>query len=264
MCRLLAYCGAPIFLDRLLVEPEGSLISQSRAAREARTVVNGDGCGLGWYGEREEPGLYRAILPVWSDGNLLSLCRQIRSGLFLAHVRAATAGGISAQNCHPFAQGRYLFMHNGQIGDYARHRRRVEAMIPDALYPARAGTSDSEAIFLAAFSEGLERDPVGALSRTLAAICAPMGEGEEPLRFSAVLSDGETVHAFRWASDGHPPSLYCREEGDGLLVASEPCGLPSSEWTSIPSGSVLQVRGRQGARLTRFELLASSPSARAA
>ncbi|WP_185984170.1 class II glutamine amidotransferase [Aureimonas mangrovi] len=249
MCRLLAYGGTPIFLDTLLERPEGSLISQSRAAREAKTVVNGDGCGLGWYGEREEPGLYRAVQPAWSDANLVSLCRQIRSGLFLAHVRAATSGGVSTNNCHPFANGRHLFVHNGQIGNYARHRRAVEAMIPDALYGARGGTTDSEAIFLAAFAHGLEKDPVSALEATLARILALPGvteAGAEPLRFSAVISNGKTLHAFRWASDGRPPSLYCREEGQGLLVASEPCEGPSGEWTALPPGCVLEV-GRDGA-----------------
>ena len=57
MCRFLAYSGSPVWLDTLLIEPESSLISQSLAAREAKTVVNGDGCGIGWYGERPEPGI---------------------------------------------------------------------------------------------------------------------------------------------------------------------------------------------------------------
>ena len=87
MCRFLAYSGHPIFLDTLLIEPDASLVRQSHAAREAKTVVNGDGCGVGWYGSRPEPGLYRGILPAWSDANLASLCHQVEAGLFLAHVR---------------------------------------------------------------------------------------------------------------------------------------------------------------------------------
>ena len=65
-------------------------------------------------------------------------------------MRAATGTATSRANCHPFAHGRFLFMHNGQVGGWQRVRRRVEAMIPDALYTARTGTTDSEAIFLAA------------------------------------------------------------------------------------------------------------------
>ncbi len=246
MCRLLAYSGTPLFLEDLLIRPEGSLVSQSMAAREARTVVNGDGCGLGWYGERPEPGLYRGILPAWSDANLTSLCRQIKSGLFLAHVRAATSGGVSTANCHPFAHGRQVFMHNGQIGGYAGIRRRVEAMIPDALYPERKGTCDSEAIFLAALGRGLEEDPIAAFRETLGEIEAMRAKScDEALRFAAVHSDGERLFAFRWASDDRPPSLYVRNGESGVLVASEPCGRAGDGWRTLPPGSVLEA-DRQG------------------
>ena len=164
MCRLLAYAGPPIFLDALLVEPRSSLIAQSMAARRAMTPVNGDGSGIGWYADRPEPGLYRSIVPAWSDANLVSLCRQIRSPLFMAHVRAATSGEVSMANCHPFTDGRSLFTHNGQIGDYTRLRRRIDALIPDELYHLRRGSTDSEAIFLAACRAGLGKD----LARDLA------------------------------------------------------------------------------------------------
>ncbi|WP_062115158.1 class II glutamine amidotransferase [Aureimonas sp. AU40] len=267
MCRLLAYSGTPLFLEDLLIRPEGSLVSQSMAAREARTVVNGDGCGLGWYGERLEPGLYRGILPAWSDANLTSLCRQIRSGLFLAHVRAATSGGVSTSNCHPFAHGQQLFMHNGQIGGYAGLRRRVEAMISDALYPSRKGTCDSEAIFLAALSRGLESDPVAAFRQTLSEIEALRGfASEEPVRFAAVHSDGERLFAFRWASDDRPPSLYARVEGDSVLVASEPCGTNPQGWQAIPPGSVLEAdrSGRVFLRPFAVDAAPSSGAVRAA
>src|SRR5215207_3339612 len=58
------------------------------ACEEAKTGTNGDGFGLGWYGERPEPGLFRDIRPAWSDENLKSLSVQVRSPLFFAHVWA--------------------------------------------------------------------------------------------------------------------------------------------------------------------------------
>src|SRR3712207_8568576 len=87
----------------------------------------------------------------------------ICSRIFFAHVRASTGTSTTRANCHPFAHGRHLFMHNGQIGGYARIKRRLEATIPDALYDARLGTTDSEAIFLAALANGLEENPVAAM-----------------------------------------------------------------------------------------------------
>jgi glutamine amidotransferase len=74
MCRFLAYVGEPIFLADLVCAPTHSLIHQSMHADEGKTPTNGDGFGLGWYAEREEPGLHREIRPAWSDENLRSLC----------------------------------------------------------------------------------------------------------------------------------------------------------------------------------------------
>src|SRR5881394_4000627 len=87
MCRWLAYLGEPVFLEDFVSKPCQSLIAQSRHCREAKSEVNADGFGIGWYGEREKPGLFRDVRPAWSDENLTSIAHQIRSKLFLAHVR---------------------------------------------------------------------------------------------------------------------------------------------------------------------------------
>ena len=81
MCRWIAYKGQPIILETLVAAPERSLIAQSLNAAEGVTPTNGDGFGLGWYGERPEPGLYRELRPAWSDENLRHICAQVRSSL---------------------------------------------------------------------------------------------------------------------------------------------------------------------------------------
>jgi len=108
-------------------------------------------------GEHAEPGLYREIRPAWADENLRYLCRHLQSHLFFAHVRAATGTAITRVNCHPFACGKWLFMHNGFVGNWSRLRRKVEGLIPDQLYPQRNGTTDTEAIFLAIMGAGIEQ-----------------------------------------------------------------------------------------------------------
>ncbi|TIV89652.1 MAG: class II glutamine amidotransferase, partial [Mesorhizobium sp.] len=70
-------------------------------------------------------------------------CRQIKSGLFLAHVRASTGGATSRMNCHPFISGRWSFMHNGQIGGFEKIRRALENSLCDAVFDQREGTTDS-------------------------------------------------------------------------------------------------------------------------
>lgn len=247
MCRLFAYAGKPVWLDSLLIEPEASLVSQSMAAREAKTVVNGDGCGLGWYGERGAPGVFRDTRPAWSDANLAALCHQIRSGMFMAHVRSATSGEASRANCHPFALGRRLFMHNGQIGGYERIRREIDALIPDPHYPARRGVGDSEALFLIAAGQGLEEDPVSAMAAALRLCRDKMSAAgvASPLRFSAVLTDGERLHAFRWSSDARPPSLYWRRLNEGVAISSEPFSFDAEPWTPLPPNTVASIRSHE-------------------
>ena len=241
MCRFLAYRGAPVLLETLVAAPSHSLIHQSLHAEEAKTETNGDGFGIGWYGERPEPGLYREVRPAWSDENLRSLCAQVRAGLFFAHVRAATGTATTRANCHPFSRGKWLFMHNGQIGGWKLVRRKVEAMSPDSLYDSRGGTTDSEAILLAAMANGLEDDPTTAITETLRAIHALMRAAgtTDPLRFTAALTDGERLWAFRWASDDRPPTLYWREDAQGLVVVSEPIDQHRADWHGVPAGAWL-------------------------
>lgn len=195
MCRFLAYLGEPVFLNELVCAPTHSLVHQSLHAAEAKTETNGDGFGIGWYGEHAEPGLYRDVCPAWSDDNLVNLCRQVRAKTFFAHVRAATGTATTRANCHPFAHGRHLFMHNGQIGGYHRIKRRLEALIPDDLYDTRRGTTDSEAIFLLALANGLESDAVAAMEATCATVRDLMQAARitEPFRFTAVLTDGDSL-----------------------------------------------------------------------
>ena len=167
MCRWIAYRGETITLER--TSPRRRIRCWRKASTRMNGIgtINGDGFGLGWYGVHEDPGIYREVRPAWSDENMRHLCRHIRSHLFFAHVRASTGTPSTRPNCHPFSHGRWMFMHNGQIGDWSRIRRRVEGMIPDAFYASRIGTTDSEAVFLAILGAGADDDPIAATKRTL-------------------------------------------------------------------------------------------------
>lgn len=245
MCRWAAYRGSPIYLEDIVAAPAHSLIEQSHCATKAKTATNGDGFGVAWYGARPEPGLYRDILPAWSDANLKSLARQIRSPLFLAHVRASTAGSTSRDNCHPFVHGRWSFMHNGQIGRFDMLRRPLEAHLGDALYRARAGTTDSELLFLLAIEFGIDKDPFAAMARAIATVIdTALDAGIEPhVRFTAAFSDGAALHAVRYASDAFAPSLYAApiDMAQGFCLVSEPFADEKAEWHEVPAGTAVRV-----------------------
>ena len=226
MCRWAAYRGDPLYLEELVSSPAHSLIEQSHCATRAKTATNGDGFGIAWYGDRPEPGRYRDILPAWSDCNLKSMARQIRSPLFLAHVRAATGGGTRRDNCHPFVHGNWSFMHNGQIADFERLRRPMEAMLDDELFNARTGTTDSELLFLLALQFGLCQTPMAAMAETISFVegLAEHITGSALVRFTAAFSDGKSLYAIRYATDRKAPTLYAAPlgAGQGYCLVSEP------------------------------------------
>ncbi|MGE0312112.1 MAG: class II glutamine amidotransferase [Lautropia sp.] len=255
MCRWIAYTGVPVRLEEVVTKPARSLVHQSLHAAQCKTATNGDGFGIGWYGDREMPGVYREIAPAWSDQNLLSLCAQLKAQTFLAHVRAATVAGTSRDNCHPFSVGPWLFMHNGQIGEFAKVRRRIESMIPDDLYPHRRGGTDSEAIFLIALA-AIEHDgPAAAIAQTLARVQDEMSAAgiTAPLRFAAALTDGRRLTVFRYASDPVPPSVWYRRTGDATVVVSEPLDDNDAGWQALPANHVLETpcAGQAGALTIR-------------
>ncbi len=255
MCRWAAYVGPPIFLEAVISAPGQSLMRQSLHALESKTETNGDGFGIAWYGERETPGVYHDVLPAWADPNLRSLAYQVRSRLFLAHVRASTGTATSRTNCHPFAVGRWSFMHNGQVGGYARFRRKVDMLIPEDIYAHRHGTTDSEAIFLMALGDGLEHDPKGALERATGRMEAlSREEGTTPhMRMTVAFSDGETLYIARYASDAHAPSLYHRRSRSlgGWAVVSEPLEADQEGWEALAPGTFATVTA-EGTRIEAF------------
>ena len=242
MCRWVVYRGHPVYLDTLVTEPSHSLIAQSLKANEAKIETNGDGFGVGWYGAREEPGLFREPFPAWNDDNLKSLCRQIVSPFFFAHVRSSTGTAVARSNCHPFAVGRWMFMHNGQVGGYQQVRRKLENAVPEEFYRHRSGTTDSELLFLMAIALAGEGDVASAMRQALRLAVEVMAEAgiSEPLRFTAALGNGETLYAFRYASDGLAPSLYYKCTDGGVVVVSEPLDSDQSgSWVKVPQGTAL-------------------------
>ncbi|RAX39496.1 class II glutamine amidotransferase [Rhizobium tropici] len=254
MCRWAAYRGDPLYLEELVSSPAHSLIEQSHCATRAKTATNGDGFGIAWYGDRPEPGRYRDILPAWSDCNLKSLARQIRSPLFLAHVRAATGGGTRRDNCHPFVFENWSFQHNGQISNFDRLRRPMEAMLDDRLFHARSGTTDSELLFLLAMQFGLTTNPTAAIAQTIGFVegLSLHLTGSVLVRFTAAFSDGKSLYAIRYATDRKAPTLYASLVGSGYCLVSEPLNDDVDAWREIPDGSAVLIDDT-GVHVTPFQ-----------
>lgn len=264
MCRWLGYVGSPIRPAELLYDPERSLIEQSRTHAPGMAVPNGDGTGLGWYGRRDVPALFRSADPAWGEANLHELATEIESGLFLAHVRAATGTPVQETNCHPFRFGRWLFVHNGYVADFDRLRRDLLFAVDEELFGNIAGSTDSEVLFHLALTFGLEQDPVGALERMAGFVesRARAQKIDQPLQMTVGVTDGEQLYAARYASGPVVNSLFVSEDAasvrllypenerlahysdDARVVVSEPLvGLPGL-WREVPPGTALTL-GRE-------------------
>ena len=254
MCRWLAYSGSPVLLEDLLYKPKHSLIDQSLHSTMGAETTNGDGFGVGWYGDRETPGTFHSVEPAWSDRNLRDLAPHVRSGLVFAHIRATSGSPVQQTNCHPFRHGRWLWMHNGLIRDFPRVKRDLVLAIDPDLYPAIEGSTDSEVFFFLALTLGLEDDPPGAVERAVGFI-EQVGRAhgvEHPIQMTVATSDGTRLWAFRYSSEGKSRSLFYSTRVDTLraqhpevevlqelsdesrLVVSEPLGDLAGAWNEVP------------------------------
>jgi glutamine amidotransferase len=258
MCRWLAYSGSPVSLADLLYGSEHSLIVQSLHAQLGNEETNGDGFGVGWYDDEDDPAVFRGIEPAWNDRNLADLSKHIRSGLVFAHVRASTHAPVQLSNCHPFRHGRWLWMHNGLIHDFVHVKRDLVLEVDPGLFPEIEGSTDSEVFFYLALTLGLEDDPPTAVARAVGLIEA-VGEShgvEVPLHMTVATTNGESIWGFRYASKGadqgslyfstdvttlraqYPDNEMLQNASDeARLVVSEPLGTLAGAWNEVPPSS---------------------------
>ena len=210
MCRWLAYSGSPVLLEELLYKPKHSLIVQSLHSQLGAEETNGDGFGVGWYGAYETPAVFHSVNPAWNDRNLREMSGHITSGLVFAHIRASTGSPVQQTNCHPFRYGRWLWMHNGLIFDFAKVHRDLALEVDPSLYPHMEGTTDSEVFFHLALTYGLEDDPVAAVERAVGFIeTTGRRHGVEyPIQGTMATTDGESIWGFRYSSEHKSRSLF--------------------------------------------------------
>ena len=239
MCRLAAYRGPSLRLERLLHTGEHSLFTQAWACKELEGVtLNADGFGFGWY-DGARPEIYTSTLPIWSDTNLPSLGRSLRARHWAAYVRSATPGQpLSRDNTQPFRAGRYLFLHNGRIDNFNDGpRQALHGFLPPEIAAQIQGNTDSEYLF-ALLRYFLRQDlpPREAAARA----CARLAEllGDAPALLTLILLDGAEITCCRHAlNGGRCPTLYrARAHSafpDGLLLASERFS-EHDNWEPVP------------------------------
>jgi predicted glutamine amidotransferase len=264
MCRWMAYSGDPIPADALLFRPEHSIIDQSLHAKLGTFTTNGDGFGIGWYGDGDgtKPTVFKNTHPAWNDENLREVATQIRTPLLFAHVRASSGTPVQRSNCHPFRYGRWLWMHNGSLAGFQQVKRDLVLAVDPSLYPSIEGSTDTETLFFLALTFGLADDPPTAVARAVGLV-EDVGRRhgvEYPVHMTVATSDGESIWIFRYSSEKATSSLYYSTEvsqvrqlypeldvldrlgADTRFIVSEPLRDLPGAWNEVPEGSWALIR----------------------
>jgi predicted glutamine amidotransferase len=258
MCRWLAYSGSPILIEELLYKPKHSLIDQSLHSRMGAETTNGDGFGVGWYGaDTDTPAVFHSIEPAWNDRNLREVAGHVESPLFIAHIRASSGTAVQQTNCHPFRHEKWLWVHNGLVRDFHLIKRDLALAVDESLYAQMEGSADSEMLFYLALTFGLEEDPPAAVERMVGFVedVVHRHGTEHPIQMTIGTTDGKSVWAFRYSSEGKSRSLYystnvrtlremyperprLQEASDeSRIIVSEPIVELAGAWNEVPESS---------------------------
>jgi predicted glutamine amidotransferase len=251
MCRLLGLiANKEVDLKFSLLEGTFTLETMSK--------TNVDGWGLGWYKtKRKQPNVVKEPIPAYCSDQYRNASAEARSRIFIGHVRKATTGRTSAENCHPFSWDCWLFAHNGSVD-----RDALVSLLETSRREALGGETDSEVYFHWILQNILNKG--GAEEGIEAALREVRKHSHMGLNF--ILTDGSRLYAYREAARSlnyyslyyllrdprpeGPVSFRSQELGTlleskslnnekAVLVCSEK--LTEEEWQEIPAGVLLVV-----------------------
>src|SRR4051794_4983923 len=264
MCRHLAYLGPPTSLSALLVDPPHGLVHQSYAPADMRGggTVNADGFGAGWYPTAEvrrlagagaddaapgsaphgdpgadpraaavQPARYRSDRPIWADTGFAALAAVTTGTGVLAAVRSATPGlPVTTAAAAPFAEGPWLFSHNGVVRGWPDSVAELAAALPVRDLLTLDAPTDAALLW------ALVRDRLRAgvpAAEALAGTVAQVAAAAPGSRLNLLLTDGRQIVA---STAGH--ALSVRVTPGSVLVSSEPLD-PGPAWRAVPDGQLL-------------------------
>lgn len=156
MCRIFGFRSViESQVHQSLIQADNALLVQSK--------LHDDGWGIAYY-RGGIPHLVKSSQSAWSDTLFKKLSGVVSSNTVLAHLRKATVGSLSNVNTHPFQYGRWTFVHNGNLKDFANKRNDLINRIDKTLQRFILGETDTECIFFLILTH-LQRQ-VNPLSQT--------------------------------------------------------------------------------------------------
>ncbi len=277
MCRLFAFRSVITSqVHRSLVHADNALVHQSQH--------HPDGWGVAYY-IAGSPHIIRSLTSAVECQLFEKVSGIASSQTVLAHLRKATAGGMSILNTHPFQHGHWTFGHNGNIRDFGTLRPALLERVNPDLRRFILGDTDSELLFFLILSRlaAIASDPMGKVSlEQLARACreaiAEISELAGPVHdrddgppdltyLSFIISDGELLLAHQGGKhlyystyklrcpDRDSCAFFapnCENPAEGgkanhLLFASEPLQ-GDNLWLPMSHGEIIGIDGDMNLR----------------
>jgi len=251
MCRLFGLSAAPhrVKAEFWLLEAPDSLSQQSHR--------NPDGTGIGFFDADGRTVLDKEPLPAFEDAAFAREAKRETSAIFISHIRHATTGTRSVQNCHPFAMDGRIFAHNGAFDGLPE----LEAQLGD-VRSLVLGETDSERYFALITRKIRERD--GHVKAGLVAAASWIAEHLPVCSLNCLIATRSELWALRYP-ETDPLYMLEREPGGrhrrkelhyvssrsrirssdlaekpSVVFASEPLD-DHPDWRAVRSGELIHV-----------------------
>jgi len=223
------------------------VVRANRLLREffADSPYHPHGWGLAWY-ERERFTLNKEPLTA-VDSNFLNylLDEPVRAQRLIAHIRNATRGVMSFQNCHPFVGmdmlgNRWVIAHNGTIfndGLLTGYDQWIE------------GNTDSEQVVL--FLLDLIDEATQRIGRKLSfeecfvVLSQAMDKLSDFNKLNLAIDDGEYTYVH---TNTETPTLYVRQTLSTAFLCTRPLGTGEG-WKPVPQCRLIAYKDGQMVRI---------------
>ena len=231
MCRLYGFrSNEPTKVECTLVHAQNALLLQSQEDEIGRS--HPDGWGIAYY-DGGTPHLQKNSSAAFEGLHFSNTAERVYSHTVVSHVRLATVGNPSQQNCHPFNWGNWVFAHNGTVAGIDTLRSELTNEISRTLRREILGSTDSELLFHWLIQRALDRQAIDcqecrSLDALTNAIIDSIAELDQrckqaspnkPAKLNTILTDGNVLVASRLRNS------LCIVHRDGIRDC-EICGIP--------------------------------------
>lgn|GEM_PF-231488 len=175
---------------------------------------NPDGWGIGWY-DKSGPHIEKYAEDASDSERFRSISKEVKSKIFIAHVRKASCGNISDENSHPFQYDKWIFAHNGTVV----RDKIMSRLISPYNKNFTSQPIDSE-VYFRFILQCIDKEGNDVERGIRKAVQEIIDNGIVSSGANFILSDGKNLYGFRYGNSQNY-SLYYLERNPGKVFQSQ-------------------------------------------